>query len=191
MTLRAQRSLSCQSPQSQGASQTFREVKQAHHSLPRLAPTLHTGDSRGPSSNGRNPTTWGNPQSRTPCSAPRRLRLTHHTGPTKQVVHRQREKSNRSGEIHRAEHPALPLTTSACTQDQQGKQVCHQASRRIQTAQGNPQSDPRPCSAPFGLRSAQRHQVAPQQEKSNPGAKSNRLKSCRAGASSAPSSHHF
>ena len=102
-----------------------------------------------------------------------------------QVTRRQREKSNHSGEIHRAEHPALPLVISACTLSRQ-QASAPPSNRRSRTFQGNPQSDPRPCSAPVGLRSATRRQVALQQEKSNPGAKSNRFKSGRAGASSAP-----
>ena len=116
------------------------------------------------------------------CPAPPPLDTPHRP---EQVTRRQREKSNHSGEIHRAEHPALPLVTSACTLSRQ-QASAPPSNRRSRTFQGNPQSDPRPCSAPVGLRSATRRQVALQQEKSNPGAKSNRFKSGRAGASSAP-----
>ena len=50
------------------------------------------------------------------CPAPPPLDTPHRP---EQVTRRQREKSNHSGEIHRAEHPALPLVTSACTLSRQ------------------------------------------------------------------------
>ena len=188
MTLRAQRGLV--SPvTAEPSGQVNPSEKSNRHTTACLGrrPLCTLVTQVGPSSNWINPTAWGSPQSYTHqlCPAPPPLDTPHRP---KQVTRTQREKSNHSGEIHRAEHPALPLVTSACTLSRQ-QASAPPSNRRSRTFQGNPQSRT-PCSAPVGLRSAHRRQVALQQGSPTPARSQTGSSPAARGPPAHPSSHH-
>ena len=130
MTLRAQRGLTRQSPQSpRGQIDPSREIHRHTTACPgrRQLCTLVTQE--GPSSNRRSPTDWGSPQSYTHQLRPAPPPLDTPHRPM-QVTRRQPEKSNHSGEIHRATHtssaphglrPHTESPASKCAAEQQEK----------------------------------------------------------------------
>ena len=130
MTLRAQRGLV--SPvTAEPSGQVNPSEKSNRHTTACLGrrPLCTLVTQEGPSSNWINPTAWGSPQSYT-----HQLRPSPHPLDTphrpKQVTRTQREKSNHSGEVHRATHTSSPprdlrvhteSPASKCAAEQQAK----------------------------------------------------------------------